>query len=341
MIAERVLLRLSGGRLTPDLLESARRLGLRRWVLTEAQITGGVVPDEAWTDDGEFVTGVGGSELRLRRMRVGNPSDLEAAIARTGRGESVLVHFDGDRVIPLESLLSVTPATVHVWVELSNPRELSAALGALERGAQGAVIAVRSPEEIQELAQWLEPALRPPVAWRPLRVSCVRPVGTSERVLVDTTSLLTESEGLLVGSVAAWPVLLLSEAQGSSVSRPRPFRVNAGAPHSYTVLAGGETRYLSELAAGDSVLVAARTGATRSVRVGRLKIERRPMTMVELESPQGPVTVFVQEAETVRFAGESAALPVTELVVGDLLLATSMPGSRHLGRHVEETVLER
>jgi 3-dehydroquinate synthase II len=172
-------------------------------------------------------------------------------------------------------------------------------------------------------------------------VTRVEPAGLGDRVIVDTTSLLEPEEGLLVGSTAELLFHVRSEAVGSRYTRARPFRVNAGAAHSYTILVNGETRYLCELRAGESVPVARVNVNGRSVRVGRLKIERRPLVLIEARS-QGTVgTLFLQEAETVRLSAPDRALSVTELSVGDEIACVRLPPARHLGQVVHERVEER
>ncbi|MCI4354845.1 MAG: 3-dehydroquinate synthase II, partial [Thermoplasmata archaeon] len=128
---------------------------------------------------------------------------------------------------------------------------------------------------------------------------------------------------------------------GSRFTRPRPFRVNAGAAHSYTLLADGTTRYLSELVAGDAVLVAEPSGTPRSVRVGRIKIERRPMVLIEVERGGRRYTAFLQEAETVRLSAETERIPTTHLTAGQRIFGAAFPPARHLGGVVEETIEER
>jgi 3-dehydroquinate synthase II len=103
----------------------------------------------------------------------------------------------------------------------------------------------------------------------------------------------------------------------------------------------GTTRYLSELQPGDAVLVSRPGGSARSVRVGRIKIERRPLVIVTAAVDASPRTVFLQEAETVRLSAESARVPTTELSVGTRVHGVKMPPARHLGRSVEETIIER
>ena len=86
----------------------------------------------------------------------------------------------------------------------------------------------------------------------------------------------------LVGSNAKALVLVLGETATGGFVPPRPFRVNAGPVHSYILRADGKTSYLSEVKAGDELLVASRAGgSTRSAVVGRAKVEPRPCLRVD------------------------------------------------------------
>ena len=64
-----------------------------------------------------------------------------------------------------------------------------------------------------------------------------------------------------------------------------------------------KTRYLSELRTGGIVrVVNATRGTTSRAFVGRAKVERRPLVLVEasFESSGRPVSIVLQNAETVR-----------------------------------------
>lgn len=60
-----------------------------------------------------------------------------------------------------------------------------------------------------------------------------------------------------------------------------------GPVHSYVAMPNGKTAYLAELQSGSEVLVVDKHGNTRTVVVGRAKIEARPMILVEA-SVNGP-----------------------------------------------------
>ena len=112
--------------------------------------------------------------------------------------------------------------------------------------------------------------------------------GVADRVAVDFTTLLSNDEGLLVGSSAKALALVLGETATGGFVPPRPFRVNAGPVHSYVLAAGGKTTYLSEVSAGDTLVVASTDGSTREATVGRAKVEPRPCVQVDLQREKGP-----------------------------------------------------
>ncbi len=272
---------------------------------------------------------------------VADSSSLEVAIGKVPSGGILAVEWTGDRIIPLENALAAAGSRFELWVCARSPQEVPGALGALEHGARRVIVDVHSLDEVDELESIVEGPLPGALAWAFVSVDSVRPAGVGDRVLVDTTSLLDPSEGLLVGSAAGFLFHVASEAVGSRFSRPRPFRVNAGAAHSYVLMGDGTTRYLSELEPGDAVLVGRPAAAVRSVRVGRVKIERRPLVVVTAIVDGVRRTIFLQEAETVRLSAENSRIPTTELVAGTRVHGVRMPVGRHLGHAVEETILER
>ena len=177
-----------------------------------------------------------------------------------------------------------------------------------------------------------------PVSLEQWTVSGVSDGGVADRVAVDFTTLLSNDEGLLVGSSAKALALVLGETATGGFVPPRPFRVNAGPVHSYVLAAGGKTTYLSEVSAGDKLVVATTDGATREATVGRAKVEPRPCVQVDLQ--QGG-SVFLQQAETVRLAGVAGPLPVTRAQVGDVVLVRPDDKGTHVGQRISVPVDER
>lgn len=327
-----------------SILARARRRGFRRFTSVDASAPTSE-PGEVWyrsTPDGfqELAVGTPSRFPFVRLYRVRGPGELAPVVEALTRGEASAVRWGGERVIPLETLVAARSAPRTLWVITAEPSEIPSFLGALEHGADTVVVEVSVTETVDLIERRLE-HLPAAMAWEKIPIRAVTPVGTGDRVIVDTTSILESNEGILVGSAAAFLFHVASEAIGSRYTRPRPFRVNAGAAHLYTLLANGETRYLSELIPGDSILACSPAGASRSVRVGRIKIERRPLLLVEGEFRNRRYTVFLQEAETVRLSTEVAPVATTDLRAGSTAWGVPLPAGRHLGVAVEETIEER
>ncbi|MDC0056097.1 3-dehydroquinate synthase II [Deltaproteobacteria bacterium] len=176
-----------------------------------------------------------------------------------------------------------------------------------------------------------------------IKITEVKNGGLGDRVCLDLTSLLEISEGLLIGSSSASMVLVHGETLQSEFVPTRPFRVNAGAVHGYVLMADGSTQYLSELKAGDLLRVQSANGKWRSASLGRLKIERRPLILLRwIDENDNEAQALFQQAETVRLV-DTSSLPksITDIAVGEKLLAWSEQGARHIGIKVNMEIEER
>ncbi|MEN6609980.1 MAG: 3-dehydroquinate synthase II, partial [Methanoregulaceae archaeon] len=139
-------------------------------------------------------------------------------------------------------------------------------------------------------------------------------------------------------------LLVHAETLENPYVAPRPFRVNAGAVHAYVMGGDGRTPYLSDLRTGDHLTVIDARGNARDAVVGRVKIERRPLLLVEAESEgaAAKVSLVLQNAETIRLVAENGgAISVAQLKTGDRILGSAMSGGRHFGVAVKETILEK
>ena len=172
-------------------------------------------------------------------------------------------------------------------------------------------------------------------------VTKIVPLSLGDRVCIDTCSLLAQGEGMLVGSQSSCLFLVCSESFESEYVNSRPFRVNAGAVHSYILCPDGTTRYLSEIVSGDAVLTRMPDGTLRSVSVGRVKIEIRPMLLIEVEVNGRTHSVVLQNAETIRVGAPSGAVSVADLSVGDEVFVRLESGGRHFGHAMAETICEK
>ena len=103
-------------------------------------------------------------------------------------------------------------------------------------------------------------------------------------------------------------------------------------------MADGTTKYMAELEAGDSILAVSTSGVGRSVVLGRIKIEQRPMVKIvgknakNFQQNDNTCHLFIQQAETVRLLSEqSSAIAVTELHPGQIVLGWEGHDARHIG----------
>ncbi len=174
-------------------------------------------------------------------------------------------------------------------------------------------------------------------------ITRIEDVGSGDRVCVDTISILEQGEGMLVGNHARGFFLVHGEVADTEFVNARPFRVNAGAVHSYTLRAGNKTAYLSELKAGEPVLIVDWQGHTRGTRVGRVKIETRPMLLVEGKIAGETISAVLQNAETICLVDESGKQrSISKLKIGDKVraFATGEKG-RHFGKNIDEKIIEK
>lgn len=178
----------------------------------------------------------------------------------------------------------------------------------------------------------------------------IQVAGMGDRVCVDLCSLMRPGEGLLVGSFARGLFLVHSECLESNYIASRPFRVNAGPVHAYIAVPGGRTSYLSELKSGKEVIVVDQQGRQRIAIVGRVKIESRPLILVEAktDSDNQTISILLQNAETVALVCPvqgnkplKTAFPVTSLKVGDEVLLRVQGGARHTGIEIQEFIVEK
>lgn len=301
------------------------------------------------------------------RADAASPADTPSRLVVLARGWEI---------IPLENLLASAPG---IAVEAGGLEEAVLAKGVLERGVDALVVTREGLPELKAIMA----ALRHEsgvLALHPAVITRISPAGMGHRVCVDTTTRMRTGQGMLVGNSAAFTFLVNAETEHNEYVASRPFRVNAGGVHSYALMPGDRTSYLDELKAGSEVLIVNHTGATSQATVGRVKVERRPMLMVEAvlvssgakgkvaagdgNTPGGAGSkasgesggktscgasakaavggaVFLQNAETIRLVTpEGKAVSVVELKEGDTVLCRLDAAGRHFGVRITEDIKE-
>ncbi|MFC1868598.1 3-dehydroquinate synthase II [Thermodesulfobacteriota bacterium] len=265
-------------------------------------------------------------------------SEDEEKIVKLSRDKRVVVKTTDWTIIPLENLVA---RTGNILVEVEEMEEAKTAAAILEKGVDGLIISNRDPVKVKEIINEVKCDLQTIDLVR-LKIERIRPLGMGDRVCIDTCTMMGMGEGTLVGNSSQALFLIHAESLENPYVSPRPFRINAGPVHAYVLVPGGKTRYLSELKAGDEVLGVNYEGRANSMLVGRVKIERRPLILIEATGPNGPATTICQNAETIRLAGSGGeAVSVVKLTPGDEVIGYVEEAGRHFGHKIKETITER
>ena len=246
------------------------------------------------------------------------------------------------KVIPLENLIAgLQKLDVQIIAGVRDAEEAKLALETLEHGSNGILLDTDDLSEIKKVMGVRDRSEMEKTSLVAAKVTKVKQVGMGDRVCVDTASLMVPGEGMLIGSQSNGLFLVNSESEESPYVAARPFRVNAGAVHAY-IRVGEKTRYLSELNAGDDVLIVNSMGETRPAVIGRVKIERRPLMLVEAEVDGVKIKTLLQNAETIKLVGaDGKTVPVTALKEGDEVMVYFEAAARHFGIKIEETIIEK
>jgi 3-dehydroquinate synthase II len=290
----------------------------------------GIIPIVA--EDGDFKLGQDVIEKEVREKRD------EEEIVTLSFSKTVVVKGGDWTIIPLENLLSKTD---HLFVEIDNLHEGRTAFGILEKGVEGVVINNPDPDAVRHILLMLKGG-KEELELLTARVKRIEPLGLGDRVCVDTCSSMASGEGMLVGNSSQALFLIHAENVENPFVNTRPFRVNAGPVHAYIRMADGQAKYLSEIRIGDRVLIVNFEGKSYPAVVGRAKVERRPLVLVEAEERGQPISVILQNAETIRLVQpDGKAISLIDLEEGSEVLVCTERGGRHFGVQIDETIAER
>lgn len=263
----------------------------------------------------------------------------EAKALREPAERLLLIKTSDWRVIPLENLVAKRGKGLLAWV--SSAEEAKIALEIMERGVDGIVLATSDLSEIKRTAAVVrEQGERLRLIQATIR--SVRPLGMGDRVCVDTITNMEPGQGMLVGNSSSGMFLVHAENVETPYCATRPFRVNAGAVHAYVRVPDGKTAYLADVSIGDPVLIIDRRGKSEVGFVGRAKVEKRPMMLVEATYKGKPLSLVMQNAETIRLTkpgGEPVS--ITHLKAGDRVLSYVEEAGRHFGVKIDETIVEK
>jgi len=295
----------------------------------------GAVVSEKFLDKAKKLGRIKLLPLERALMKISSADDQLRAVES---GDVVILKFEDWKVIPLENIVAMKKSGKAI-AAVDDIEEAKLVLTTLEKGADG--IAVKGDRE--ELMNYyrLVKEQKESIELLKGKIVEIKPLGVGERVCIDTVTLMTPGEGMLVGNRSAFMFLVASESEESEYVASRPFRVNAGSVNAYLKV-GDKTKYLAELKAGDEVEIVSYDGRARESYVGRVKIERRPLILVKASVNGEEGSVILQNAETIKLiAPDGEHISVSDLKEGDEVLVWIGEKARHFGVEVDEFIVER
>ena len=246
-------------------------------------------------------------------------------------------------VIPLENIIAdLQTKDVKLIAAVDSVDEAQVAIETLEVGTDGVIFEPQEFNQIKDIAKLIDEVSSETYTLQDATITNIKALSSGDRVCIDTTTMMHPGEGMLIGSYSKAMVLIHSESLESEYVASRPFRVNAGPVQAYVMVPGGKTRYLSELEAGDEVLIVNTEGETKKSIVGRSKIEKRPLLLVEAKYEDVKIKTLVQNAETIRLVDEnSEPVSVSVLKPGDKIKIFIDEKARHFGISIDENIIEK
>ena len=250
-------------------------------------------------------------------------------------------------MIPLENLVACSRGTqTRIAAAIDREIEISGAAFALGGGVDAILVPGGLVNDAVKFLgdRWTkeEPPENREIKPTEARILSMESAGVGERVCIDLTRRINEGQGAATGSISGKLCLVHGETISSEYVPNRPFRINAGAIHSYILMADGRTKYMSELETGNEIAILSSSGSIETAVIGRLKIELRPLLVIRFEVSGEEGQAIVQQAETVRFVSPTGtAVSVTNAKAGDKITVFTDHRVRHIGIALDGEMVEK
>ena len=167
----------------------------------------------------------------------------------------IILEFEDWSMIPIENLIAASQDTpTKIAAKIRTPEEAQGAGFALETGVDALIVEyeqdmieaafiIKSQRGEQGDTKLVESSNSDEIIIAQHKIKSIEQGGIGERYCIDLTSLLSVGEGMLIGSSASSLALVHGETIDSEFVPQRPFRVNAGPPHSYVMMSDRTTKY--------------------------------------------------------------------------------------------------
>ncbi|CAK7335141.1 unnamed protein product [Dovyalis caffra] len=220
-------------------------------------------------EEGEVLGGE--NKMVANIFEVSTSQELQQLQPENGKAENVIIDLLDWQIIPAENIVAAFQGSRKTVFAISKTHsEAQIYFEALEHGLGGVVLKVEDVEAVLKLEDHfnIRNEANNLLSLTKAIVTRVQVAEMGDRVCVDLCSLMKPGEGLLV------------EMDQESYA----IDVEWGPVHAYVSIPGGRTSYLSELKAGKEVVVVDQKGQLRTAIVGRIKIETRPLILVEAKA---------------------------------------------------------
>ena len=287
------------------------------------------------------------SVKRCFKAFVKDAESLQQAMDLGKKYEYVSILFEDPTNIPLELVIAtLQPTDTILMKEVNgndNVEDAIVSLGVMEVGADGIIFSPVDHKVYETFMNEVESRQSSYVKIQTGVIIKSEPIGMGYRSCIDLAVLFAPNQGMLVGSTSQGGILCCPEVFHLPYMELRPFRVNAGAVHSYIFNANNKTDYMTELKAGSSVMVVGTDGKVSKFPVGRMKTEIRPLRLIEAKFEGDKIiNIIMQDDWHVRiFSDKGNPINITELKPGDKVLGYVTDPGRHVGIKISEQINEK
>ncbi|WP_273325326.1 3-dehydroquinate synthase II [Vallitalea guaymasensis] len=255
----------------------------------------------------------------------------------------LIIEFQDTTNIPLELILAkLQNDKVKVMKVVNESSDAIVAMGVMEIGSAGVIMKSKNIHEIVNLSNEIIKKEMKKMDLVECEVVEIKHLELGERACLDSTSIMSKTEGMIVGCTSSGGLLICSEVHYLPYMNTRPFRVNAGTISSYVWGPNNIVEYISDLEAGSKLLAVDINGDSRTVNVARVKSEVRPLILIVTRYKDVEIKAIMQDDWHMRvFSPEGKAVNITDLKPGDKVMGHCSEPGRHVGIKISETIIEK
>ena len=131
--------------------------------------------------------------------KVGNNKDIEEIKTISEKGaDFVIIDVDDWKIIPLENIIAILQKTnTEIFAIAKSVQEVETLFTVLELGVDGVIIETDNEEDILKIKSIIREIV---FNIEPAKILEIKDIGIGERVCIDTVSMLSEGEGMLIGN---------------------------------------------------------------------------------------------------------------------------------------------